>query len=308
MTKLAWLGVALSLVACTKGDFDANTSHAKVSEAAFDRLSTPVTVAPPGLLESRVLDLADCALEGTQVTSMCPAMQTLAREVERSARLGPDVVERLLGHRSAAVRVQAAALSADRTLVVNAARREREPQVRQALVKLLAGDPRITSFTTDPHADVRREVVAALASHGTPAGSIALAHLIESDPDTAVRADACRLAGNLVEDSLLPMFERTTAVASDPALRDACMEGLSTMVLESEGAHRLFLRRVVEGVRPWQAMSAFCPFKAATRPGWFSVEEVRTVLVQVIEDPTTSPLAVAAARESLDTLLRQASR
>jgi hypothetical protein len=301
MTKLAWLGVAVSLVGCTKGDFDAGTSNAKVSEASFDRPS--VTVVPPGLLESRVLDLEDCALEGTQVTSMCPAMQTLARDVERSARLTPDVAERLLAHRSPAVRVQAAALSANRTLVVDAAKRESDPQVRQALVKLLAGDARIASFTTDPHAGVRREVVSALASHGTPAGIVALAHVVETDSDTAVRADACRLAGNLVDDSLLPMFERTTR-ASDLALRDACMEGLSAMVLDSEGAYRLFLRRVTEGVRPWQAMSAFCPFKTATRPAWFSVDEVRTVLTQVVEDPTANPLSVAAARESLDTLSR----
>jgi hypothetical protein len=209
----------------------------------------------------------------------------------------------LLAHASPAVRVEAAALSANRTVVSDAAHRERDPVVRQALVTLLAGDPRITSFAADPAVAVRREVVRVLASYEVAGGAAALAHVVEADVDASVRADACRLAGNLVDDSLLPMFERTTG-GSDAALRDACMEGLGAMVLESEGAYHLFLRRVAEGVRPWQAMSAFCPFKAAKRATWFSVDEVRTVLAKVVEDPTTPPMSVAAARESLDTLAR----
>jgi hypothetical protein len=304
MIRQAWLGaaVAISFIGgCTKADFDSNdrpTSYAKVGEAR------PVTVAPPGVLESRVLDLADCALEGTQVTSMCPAMQRLSRDVSQSkAMLAPDAAKRLLQHHAPAVRVEAGALSADRTLVVDAAHRERDPQVRQALVKLLAGDPHVAAFATDSSAAVRREVVTALATRATPAGVVALAHIVETDSDETVRADACRLAGNLADDALLPMFERTTG-ARAPELRDACMEGLSAMVFESEGAYRLFLRRISEGVRPWQAMSAFCPYKAATRPAWFSVDEVRAVLTAVVEDKATSPMAVAAARESLDTLSR----
>lgn len=302
MTKLAWVGVACALVACTKADFEAETSTAKVSEA-HALSARPVTVAPPGMLEHRVLDLAACALEGTQITSMCPAMQTLNRELAQSGArtLSTDVAQRLLAHSSPAVRVQAATLSANRTVVADAAHRERDPLVRQALVKLLAGDPRIATFATDPSVPVRREVVTALANHAAPGGGAALAHIIDTDADAGIRADACRLAGNLLDNSLLPMFERTTG---DPELRDACMEGLGAMVLDSEGAYRLFLRRVGEGVRPWQAMSAFCPYKAARRPAWFSVDEVRTVLTQVIDDHTTSPMAIAAARESLDTLTR----
>lgn len=304
MTKLVWLGVACTLVACTKAaDFEGKSGNAKVSEAHV-MSARPVTVAPPGVLESRVLDLEGCALEGTQITSMCPAMQTLSRELAQSAQTLPvEVAERLLAHRSPAVRVEAAALSADRTAVADAAHRERDPLVRQALVKLLADDPRIATFATDPVVGVRREVVAALAMHGSPAGTAALAHIIETDADAAVRADACRLAGNHVADSLLPLFERSTASA-DRELRDACMEGLSAMVLDSEGAYHLFLRRVSEGVRPWQAMSAFCPYKAGTRAAWFSVDEVRAVLAKVIQDPTTPPMSVTAARESLDTLSR----
>ncbi|MGE3762810.1 MAG: HEAT repeat domain-containing protein [Kofleriaceae bacterium] len=300
----AWLGAACALVACTKADFDAEVSTgAKVSEAHV-MSARPVTVAPPGVLERRVLDLADCALEGPQITSMCPAMQTLSRELAQSPKtLSPAVAERLLAHSSPAVRIEAATLSANRTAVADAAHRERDPLVRQALVKLLAGDPRVASFATDPSIAVRREVVIALASHATAANTVALQHVIETDAEASVRADACRRAG--ISDSLLPLFERTTDVRStDPELRDACMEGLSAMVLESEGAYRLFLRRVVEGVRPWQAMSAFCPYKASKRPAWFSVDEVRTVLASVIDDPATPPMAAAAARESLDTLTR----
>jgi hypothetical protein len=207
----------------------------------------------------------------------------------------------LLANHSPAVRVEAAALSANRTLVSDAAHRERDPVVRQALVKLLAGDPRIISFTADPVASVRREVASALASYKVAGGAAALAHIVEVDTDAGVRADTCRLAGNLGDDSLLPMFERTTG-GSDAALRDACMEGLGAMVLDSEGAYHLFLRRISEGVRPWQALSAFCPFKAARRAPWFSVDEVRGVLAKVVEDPTTPPMSAAAARESLDTL------
>lgn len=302
MTKLVWLGVACALVACTKADFDRD-GNAKVSEAAFS--ARPVTVAPPGMLEQRVLDLADCALEGTQITSMCPAMQSLSRHLEQSGArtLSVSIAERLLGHSAPAVRVQAAALSADRTLVADAAHRERDPIVRQAFVKLLVGDPHVARFANDPVASVRREAVRALASHATPAGAVALARIIETDADAGVRADACRLAGTIAHDSLLPMFERTTGGA-DPELRDACMEGLAELVLVNEAAYRLFLRRVSEGVRPWKAMSAFCPYKAHARAAWFSVDEVRSVLTKVIEDPTTPPMSIAAARESLDTLSR----
>lgn len=292
----------VALVACTKADFDERAGAAKVSEA-HALAARPVTVAPPGVLESRVLDLEDCLLEGTQITSMCPAMQTLTRELASSTTTLPsEVAARLLAHRSPAVRVEAAALSADRTLVVDAAHHERDPLVRQALVKLLADDTRITTFVADPVVAVRREVVAALASHRSPANVVALAHIIDTDADHELRADACRQAGNLLDEAL-PMLERMTS-SRDPELRDACMEGLSAMVLDSEGAYRLFLRRVREGVRPWQALSAFCPYKASTRPAWFSVEEVREVLTTVVTDPTTSPMAVAAAHESLDTLAR----
>lgn len=303
MTKLAWPGVvAIALAGCTRAEFDTD-GRRQVSEAHAVS-ARPISVAPPNTLESRVLELAGCELEGTQITSMCPAMQRLSRELAQTeVRLAPESVDRLLGHASPAVRVEAAALSADRTVVVEAARRERDARVRHALVSLLAADPRIASFATDPSAAVRREVVAALASHATPAGMVALASVVETDVDPSVRADACRLAGGALSDALLPMFERTTT-APDRELRDACMEGLSTMVLDSEGAYRLFLRRVGEGVRPWQAMSAFCPYKAATRPAWFSVDEVRAVLTEVVADPATPAMAVAATRESLDALAR----
>lgn len=299
-----WLGVVCA-VGCTKADFERSSGNAKVSEAHVVS-ARPVSVAPPGVLEGRVLDLADCTLEGTQVTSMCPAMHALTDELARSPQmLSSDVAERLLAHASPAVRVEAAALSPSKELVSIAAQRERDPLVRRALVKQLAGDHRNARFMTDPSPAVRREVVAGLARRPTRTAVATIEEMIETDPDPGVRADTCRVAGGLVDDSLLPLFERVTDVrATDRDLRDACMEGLSAMVLDSEAAYRLFLRRVTEGVRPWQAMSAFCPYKASTRPTWFSVDEVRAVLGMVVEDPATSPMAVAAARESLDTLSR----
>jgi hypothetical protein len=82
----------------------------------------------------------------------------------------------------------------------------------------------------------------------------------------------------------------------------------------SEGAYRLFLRRIEAQPRseqspPWQVMSAFCYDSreadlerlAAWRrqATWFDPSAVKTALTSVIADPTASWKARAASIESM---------
>ena len=126
-------------------------------------------------------------------------------------------------------------------------------------------------------------------------------------PGVTVRSIADRRASTVAIEEIVAGAEQIGSprwVESDVVQVKLQVPASAEIVLESEGAYRLFLRRVSEGVRPWQAMSAFCPYKASSRPAWFSVDDVHAVLTKVVEDPTTPPMAVSAARESLDTLAR----
>ena len=341
--KLGLMCALLALGACAK-DFDAEVAGRQVVEARHTGTSAPVastppSEAPPGTLERRVLDLASCQLEGHQIVDTCAAMSALRHELgspggskELSLALGTS----LLRHRAPAVRIEAAKLMgsdlASRLAIVDTARREAVPAVRQAYVQLLADEgarlPPVARFLLEsadhPTAAVRLDALDALTApvnRGMPGGAAKIVAMVEGDPDVRVRRAACALGGKLGDATLVPMYTRQTATTADPELHAACMEGLVAMFhnppgfdTASEPAYRLFLERLEAQPRseqspPWSVMSTFCYFshdadldKLAAwkqRATWFDAAEVKRVMTSVITDKATSWMARAAAVESL---------
>jgi hypothetical protein len=333
------LGLVLGLLAigaCSK-DFDQQVAGRKVVEA---RMTSPLpSVAPPGTLERRVLDLASCQLEGYQIVDTCFAMRALRQELatpggskELSLALGTS----LLRNGAPAVRIEAAKLMgsdvASRLAIVDRARRETVPAVRQAFVRLLADEgariPPVAQFLLEsadhPAAAVRRDAldaITAVANRGMPGGAAKIIAMVDRDPDASVRRAACALGGKLGDALLVPMYASHTATTNDPELYAACMEGLVAMFhnhpvfdTASEPAYRLFLERLATQPRseqspPWSVMSTFCYFshdadldKLAAwklRATWFDATEVKRVIATVITDKATSWMARTAAIESL---------
>ncbi len=336
VNKLGLVCGLIAIGACSK-DFDREVAGRTVVEA---RMSAPPTsVAPPGTLERRVLDLASCQLEGSQIVDTCVAIRALRQELsvpggskELSLALGTS----LLRHAAPAVRIEAAKLMggdvASRRAIVERARRESVPAVRQAFVRLLAEDgarmPPVAQFLLEsadhPSAVVRREALDAITSvenRGMPGGAAKIIAMVDRDPDPSVRRAACALGGTLGDAMLVPMYATHTGTTNDPELYAACMEGLVAMFhnhpqldTASEPAYRLFLERLAAQPRseqspPWSVMSTFCYFshdadlgKLAAwklRAPWFDANEVKRVIASVITDKATSWMARTAAIESM---------
>ena len=282
-----------------------------------------------------------CALEGNQIVSTCPAVHAFEAEMQGvSPEIAAKVGQQMIGHTSPAVRVQAASMMrvrgqlapASLHAIARVAQTERDPRVLEAFLRIAgkhgAQHPSAASMllaaASHPDTGVRLdavEAIAAVENRGMPGGAEALVALAEGDADPRVRRAACEQAGRLGTDAVLPLYERTTARATDPELYAACMEGLAAMFhnhpsfdTASEAAYRLFLRRLEETPRsehvpPWPVMSTFCYFtheadldKLAAwkqRATWFDAAEVRRVLSDVIADRAASMPARSAAIESL---------
>ncbi len=336
VNKLGLVCGLIAIGACAK-DFDQQVAGRTVVEARMS--APPSSVAPPGTLERRVLDLASCQLESYQIVDTCVAMRALRQELgapggskELSLALGAS----LLGHAAPAVRIEAAKLMgsdvASRNAIVHRARREVVPAARQAFVRLLADEgarlPPVAQFLLEsashPTAAVRREALDAItsvANRGMPGGATTIIAMVDRDPDPGVRRAACALGGKLGDAMLVPMYATHTATTADPELYAACMEGLVAMFhnhpvfdTASEPAYRLFLERLAKAPRseqspPWSVMSTFCYFshdadldKLAAwkqRASWFDATDVKRVIASVIVDKATSWMARTAAIESL---------
>ena len=336
VNKLGLVCGLIAIGACSK-DFDQQVAGRTVVEA---RMSAPPTsIAPPGTLERRVLDLASCPLEGYQIVDTCFALRALRQELAISGgskELSLALGTHLLGHVAPAVRIEAAKLMggdiASRSAIVERARREPVPAVRQAFVRLLADEgarlPPVAQLLLEsadhPVAAVRREALDAItsvANRGMPGGAAKIIAMVDRDSDPSVRRAACALGGKLGDEMLVPMYATHTASAADPELYAACMEGLVAMFhnhpvydTASEPAYRLFLERLAHAPRseqspPWSVMSTFCYFshdadldKLAAwkqRATWFDPNEVKRVIGSVIADKATSWMARTAAIESL---------
>lgn len=294
--------------------------------------------APSGI-EKLVLDLESCDLEGYQITSTCLAMERLAGELAEANgahQLSLALGGRLLAHRAPAVRLEAAALlgtdRASRDAIVDAARKEPDAHVREAMIRIIAADgarfPRVGAFllesTQFPAANVRAQALAALTlptSRALPGAADRVLAMAERDPEPALRRAACAAGGKLGNPMFLPFYETATATSDDPELYAACMEGVVAMFhnqpafdTANEAAYRLFLKRLAAAPRtahspPWQVMSAFCYYSheadlaklAAWKreATWFKPEEVKAVMAAVITDRATSWEARTAAIESM---------
>jgi len=344
MVKQLWVVCAvLALGACAK-DFEQQVAGRKVVEARHSGTTAPVMSAsrgeaPEGTLERRVLDLASCDLEGHQIVDTCRAMGSLRHELDApggSKELSLALGTSLLRHRAPAVRIEAAKLmgsdAASRLAIVDSARRETVPAVRQAYVRLLADEgahlPPVAQFLLEsadhPTVAVRLDAldaITSIANRGMPGGAAKIIAMVERDPDTSVRRAACSLGGKLGDAMLVPMYATQTASLDDPQQYAACMEGLVAMFhnhpvfdTASEPAYRLFLERLQTSPRseqspPWSVMSTFCYFshdadleKLAAwkqRATWFDANEVKRVITGVINDKATSWEARTAAVESL---------
>jgi hypothetical protein len=331
---LAACGV-LAMGACTKVE-DASTTTRAGARKVVDSSRT----SRPSGLEKLIVDLESCGLEGYQITSTCPAMIALTAELSQrapgTAELSVALGAKLLAERSPAVRVQAAAMlghdAGSRDTIVDAARREVDPRVREAMIHTIGPDaaryPRVATFllesTQHASSSVRARSLEALtlpANRTVPGGAERVLAMAERDPDPQLRREACSSGGKLGHAAFLPFYERITDSAADPAMYAACMEGVVAMFhnapafdTSSEGAYRLFIRRVeaqprTEQSPPWQVMSAFCYDSreadlerlAAWRrqATWFDPNAVKTALTAVIADPAASWKARAAAVESM---------
>lgn len=325
MKQLLALCGVLALAACTKVEDDHRAPAARkvVESGARPSGRSGVAMRAPSGIEKLVVDLEACGLEGYQITSTCPAMEVLARELRHPGaahELSVALGGKLLAHAAPAVRLQAATMlgpdAASRDALVDAARREPEPQVREAMIRLLATDaarlPRVGAFllesTQHPASGVRAQALAALTrpeSRELPGASERVLAMAERDPDPSLRRSACALGGRLGDASWLPLYERATVNAADPDSYAACMEGVVAMVLTapgSEAAYHLFLRRITESpsTAPWQVMSAFCySHDWKNLPAWFDPAAVKAAMTSVVKNRAANWQARAAAVESM---------
>lgn len=325
------LVVMAALAGCTKVEAPQGAGASSARKVVEPR-------APSGI-EKLVTDLASCELEGYQITSTCPAMERLATELAAPSgahELTLALGGKLLAHRAPAVRLEAAAMlgtdRASRDAIVDAARKEPDARVREAMIRMIAREgakyPRVGAFllesTQFPVAEVRAQALAALtlpASRALPGASDRVLAMAERDPDPALRRAACAAGGKLANAAWLPFYEQATARTDDAAFAGACLEGVLAMFHNPPAfdtanveAYHLFLRRISAEPRsaespPWQVMSAFCYYareadleklaawkRAAT---WFDPAEVKAALTGVIRDRATSWQARTAAVESM---------
>ena len=326
MKRLLVVGGVLALAACTRADEGQPGAQAPARK---------LVEARPSGLEKLVVALEGCGLEGYQITSTCPAMVALSAELSvRRPQLSIALGSRLLEHAAPAVRIQAAAMLGPEGAhaIVDAARRERDDRVREAMIHTLAPEaanqPRVAAFVLESTQhfapSVRARALDALtrpSARAIPGAGARVLAMAERDPDPALRRAACASGGKLGDPSFVPFYERVTEHAADPELYAACMEGLVAMFhnapafdTANEAAYRLFLRRISatprsEHAPPWQVMSAFCYDSREadlarlavwrTTATWFEPAEVKAALASVIGDRATSWKARAAAIESM---------
>lgn len=304
----AWL-VAV-ILGCGSGDEPVGM---KVQEGHAPHVGRAAKAPPINALEpyERLVRAFDrCGLEGHQIVSTCLARRAFDAEMQGvSTEIRAKVGAKMIDHASPAVRVQAAGMVRT-NILARAATTERDPRVLEAFVRIAgnqaARDPDaarlLLAAARHPETDVRLDAIEMLAANGLPGAAETLIALAETDADLRVRRAACAQAGRLGTDAVLPLYERTTAQATEPEFYGACMEGLAARVSSSEAAYRLFLRRIGETPRsqhtpPWTVMSLFCDVEQ--RPAWFDAAEVRRILASVIADQAASMQARSAAIESL---------
>ncbi len=341
VTTRLWTVCLVGLLGCAN-DGGGEPVGMKIREGRAPAIgSTTVAIDALAPYERLVRKFETCVLEGNQIESTCPALLAFQTDIAGvSPKIQAEVGRRMIDHASPAVRVQAAAMMraggrlspASLEAIARVAATERDPRVLEAFVRI-AGKEGTTNpsaarlllgVASHPDPGVRLDAIDAIAAvenRGMAGGAEKLVALAETDPDPRVRRAACESAGRLGNDSVLPLYLRTTEHVTDPDFYASCMEGLAAMFhnhpsfdTASEAAYRLFLRRLEATPRtasspPWTVMSTFCYDSRETDPGalaawkqratWFDPREVRRVLASVITDRDASLPARLAAIESL---------
>ena len=232
-------------------------------------------VVTAAVLAELAAGIAVCDLEDYDLSRQCPpralfdrAHGTLA--LVTAQELDLDWAPRLIGHRTAVVRVFAAshlvplfaASARVAGVLARAIEAERDPaavakMVRFATASALAADEHLRAAvvaiaTTHSHPIARRGAVLALAARGVPGAVDTLVQVIDGDDDQRVRGEACRALGKLGDDAALHALARHTAEpGADPALYASCMEGLIALWADSpvyrnasQAAYELTLERL----------------------------------------------------------------
>ncbi|MBX3155401.1 MAG: HEAT repeat domain-containing protein [Deltaproteobacteria bacterium] len=328
--KITWLMLPVLLATAPAAAEDSKLKPALTQEA----------------YEKLVVGLADCKLKGYSIDAACPAVKAMQQAMKDTTTPMKDLVgmnaalgAKLIGHSAPAVRVKAAELmssfvgtaSSSQDVVVAAAAKEKDPQVLQAFLRVVANDgaknPKVAALLLGAadHADkdVRMQAVYAISSGWNVAmkgGPEKLAVLAEKDAVPGVRQAACEYGGKLGQPAMLPVIEKLTAKADDKDMYAACMLGLGAMFHQfplyptsNEAAYRLFLKRLAatprsEAAPPWRLMNLFgyagdpkneklaAWKKKAT---WFKADEVKRALAAVVADKQTNWMSRTGAIDSL---------
>lgn len=222
------------LAGCSKGSGTGPVASASASASAGPADDVEAFVADEHakltleIYEKLVLGLADCKLVQNAIDMRCPANDRLRRVRGRAsvardlANLNAALGQKLIGHESATVRFQAATMlqsffgsnPASQKLVLDALRKEKEPAVIAALLRVVGSrmkeNPEVKQLLVDlsDHAseDVRKEALGWFLSQfgeGVEGGFEKVAEKVEKDPSEAVRAYLCdRLYGGSDERAI----------------------------------------------------------------------------------------------------------
>lgn len=208
--------------------------------------------------------------------------------------------------------------------VLKAATSEKSPFVLARMIyaigRAASTNPAIAALlmkmTDHSHKLVRKEALAYLAGASGVKGRFEkFAEKIEKDPEMAVRRYACRYAGRLGDERLVPIYKKATArvtVKLEPFYAD-CMRGLFTMWNPFIGKHKLSaaayaltLKRIKRRPRsqshpPWIMMSDFGR-RPRGKPAWYKEAQVTRMLVGVAFDRRARWLARTGAARALGKL------
>lgn len=297
--------------------------------------------------EKLILGLSDCKLNGYNIDSKCAGVKALQDAMKETTTPVKDMLgmtsklgEKLITHRSPAVRVKAANLmgsivgtaTSSQDVVVAAGAKEKDPQVLQAFIRVVGNDgaknPKVAAFliSSADHAekDVRLQAVYAISSSWNKdmkGGPEKLAKLAKDDKDMKVRQAACTYGGKLGNKAMMPVFEKFTA-KEDKEMYGACMKGLIEMFFQypfyettNEAAYKLFVKRIAAphgpDAPPWTVMGEFKKYgdekneKLAAwkkKARWFKPADLKKALMGVVADKKTNWMARTGAVESLEGL------
>lgn len=359
MRTFIGVGLALALIAgCAQSDKAEGGGGPKASgssqldpaakqlEAAGKKLTDDRPALSAEQYEQLLLSLAKCSLKYNAIDYGCPEKRawdegrTRSNALEDWAGMSAALGKKHIKHESAAVRIQAASLlgsilgtdKSSQTVLLEAARAEKEPAVLSAILDTLANEGKrnpdvgklLLEMADHPLAAVRTKAVLCLCSGWNRGMDGAVDKLIEKiDKDAApeVRAVACTFSGSHGDDRLVAVYDRLTKdPTKDPKLYAGCLEGLvhswanyPLYETTNEKAYRLTLQRLGQTPRsaqvpPWTLMGEFKHLAKSDhkslqewkgKASWFKPADLLKPLEGIITDPKARSVARTNALESV---------